>query len=86
MRSVKPEILKPDGKKRSGRGFSISELKKAGLEAAEAARLGIPVDMRRTTAHDENVDSVKAFAEVARTKVKHKPKPASEVKKEKSKS
>jgi ribosomal protein L13E len=86
MRGVKPEILKPNGKKRSGRGFSLNELKKAGVEAAEAARLGIPVDLRRTTTHDENVDSVKAFAKVARAKVKHKPKPSSSVEKEKSKS
>jgi ribosomal protein L13E len=63
MHHVKPRILKPNGKQRSGRGFSPEELKKAGLNPTEAARLCLPTDLRRKTAHDENVEVVKAYVE-----------------------
>jgi ribosomal protein L13E len=87
MHHIKPKILKPDGKQRSGRGFSRDEIGKAGLDAAEAAKLGLPVDCRRKTAHDENVEAVKAYAEKAKAaaKPKLKPKPKAETEK-KSKS
>jgi ribosomal protein L13E len=75
MHHIKPKILKPDGKQRSGRGFSRDEIGKAGLNSAEAVRLGLPVDSRRKTAHDENVEVVKAYAEKAKAKAKPKPKP-----------
>jgi large subunit ribosomal protein L13e len=71
---MRPVILKPNGKQRSGRGFSPEELKKAGLNHVEAARLGIPVDFRRKTAHDENVEAVKAHAEKKKAEIKPKPK------------
>ncbi len=83
MHHIKPKILKPDGKQRSGRGFSIEELKKAGLNRAEAKKLEIPVDERRKTAHDQNVEVIKAYAEKekAKTKLKPKPKPQPQPKK-----
>jgi large subunit ribosomal protein L13e len=83
MHHIKPKILKPDGKQRSGRGFSIEELKKAGLSRAEAKKLEIPVDERRKTAHDQNVEVIKAYAEKekAKTKLKPKPKPQPQPKK-----
>ena len=76
MHHVKPEVVKPDGK-RSGKGFSLEELKKAGLNSAEAKRLKLPVDKRRKTAHDQNVKAIKAHLEKkkAKTKPKLKPKP-----------
>jgi ribosomal protein L13E len=94
MHHIKPSILKPDGKQRSGRGFSLEELKKAGLNFAEARRIGVPADLRRRTVHDENVKVLKAYAEKKRVEVKPKPKPvlkqsakpAAKSKKEKSKS
>ncbi len=83
MHHIKPVVLKPDGKQRSGRGFSREELKKASLNPAEAKRLKIPVDKRRKTAHDQNVDALKAYVE--KKKVETKPKPKQQLKK-KSKS
>ncbi len=81
MQHIKPKILKPDGKQRSGRGFSLEELKKAGLNPAEAKRLEIPVDRRRKTAHDQNVEAIKAYAEKKKAEAKPKPKPKPQPKK-----
>ena len=82
------KILKPDGKKRSGKGFSKGEVKKAGLNPVDARKMGLPVDPRRRTVHDENVEAVKAHAEKekAKPKPKPKPKPVQSAKKEKPKS
>jgi ribosomal protein L13E len=86
MHHVKPKILKPDGKQRFGRGFSPNEFKKAGLTPADGNRLGLPADLRRKTAHDENVEVIKAYVEKEKAKIKPKPKPDVTVKKEKAKS
>jgi large subunit ribosomal protein L13e len=75
MHHVKPEILTPTGKQRSGRGFSREELEKAGLNKEEAKKLKIPVDIRRRTAHDQNVKALKAYAEKKKAEAKPKPKP-----------
>lgn len=71
MHHIKPQILKPNGKQRKGRGFSPEELKKAGLNLQEARRIELPIDFRRRTAHDENVKAVKTYA--AHEKAKQKP-------------
>ena len=82
MHHIKPIILKPNGKQREGRGFSLEELKKAGLNKTEATRIGIPTDPRRKTAHDENVEAIKAYAEKKKAEAKpKKPKPEPETKK-----
>jgi large subunit ribosomal protein L13e len=82
MHHIKPKILKPNGKQRNGRGFSPEELKKAGINKTEAARIGIPTDPRRKTAHDENVETIKAYAEKKKAEAKpKKPKPEPENKK-----
>jgi ribosomal protein L13E len=75
MHHIRPKILKQNGKQRSGRGFSSEELKKAGLNPTEASRLGIPADLRRKTAHDENVEVIKAYVEKKKAEAKPKPKP-----------
>ncbi|MDH5481981.1 MAG: ribosomal protein L13e [Candidatus Bathyarchaeota archaeon] len=59
MRTVKPKVLKKGGKQRYGKGFSKEELKKAGLNPKEALRLHIPIDSRRRTSYEENVDTIK---------------------------
>ena len=61
MTAIKPTVFKKAGKQRRGKGFSREELKKAGLSLREALKLGIPVDSRRSTAHKENVNTVKKF-------------------------
>jgi large subunit ribosomal protein L13e len=68
-------VPKKVGKQRWGRGFSREELKKAGTSLAEAIRLGIPVDARRKTAHEENVECAKGFLESKKATRKPKRKP-----------
>jgi large subunit ribosomal protein L13e len=41
---------------RRGKGFSLAELREAGLSPVEARRLGIPVDKRRRSKHNHNVE------------------------------
>ncbi|MDH7564043.1 MAG: ribosomal protein L13e [Candidatus Bathyarchaeota archaeon] len=80
MQKIQPTILKKDEKKRHGKGFSRGELRKAGLSIAEAVRFKIRVDPRRKTAHEENIETLKAFFEekkksaktVSKTKKKSK--------------
>ena len=86
MHHVKAKILKPNGKQREGKGFSKSEVKKAGLDAVSARKMGLPVDPRRRTVHDENVEAVKAYVEKEKAKPKPKLKPVQATKKEKAKS
>ena len=81
MHHIKPQILKPCGKQRSGRGFSREELKKAGLNKAKAKKLGIPVDSKRKTLHDQNVETMRAYAEKKKAEAKPKPKPQPKPKK-----
>lgn len=49
------------GKRRVGRGFSREELKAVNLTIEEALRLKIPVDERRKTKYDENVETLKKY-------------------------
>jgi ribosomal protein L13E len=74
MHHIKPVITKQDGKQRVGKGFSPEELGKAGLNPAEAKRLEIPVDKRRETAHDVNIEALKAYVEKRKAEAKPKPK------------
>jgi len=72
MENVKPKVFKKDGKQRFGKGFSRNELKKAGLSLKDALRFCIPVDSRRKTAHEENVNVIKSFLETLKKEVKQK--------------
>lgn len=74
MMALKPKVFKKDGKQRLGKGFSREELRKAGLSLKEALRLGIPVDSRRRTVHQENVDAIKGFLEGIKEKPRRKAK------------
>ena len=44
---------------RRGRGFSLGEIRKAGLSLHEAKMLRIPIDKRRRTIHPQNVKRLK---------------------------
>lgn len=50
-----------DAKPRRGRGFTIGELKEAGLTVKEARDMGLIVDVRRRSLHSENVEILKAY-------------------------
>jgi large subunit ribosomal protein L13e len=76
MHHIKPQILKPDERKRVGRGFSREELKKAGINLQEARRIELPIDFRRRTTHDENVEAAKTYAAQEKAKPKPAAKPA----------
>lgn len=72
--TITAKILKPDGKQRRGKGFSREELKKAGTNFKAALKLGIPIDLKRKTAHDENVEALKTFLQTKKTASKPKSK------------
>ncbi len=61
MRSLSPLVLTSTRKikrKRLGRGFSLGELKEAGISITEARKRGIPIDRRRRTVHPWNVEAL----------------------------
>jgi large subunit ribosomal protein L13e len=65
VRMISP-IIKRGSKVRTGKGFSMDELKEAGLNAGEARHLGVPVDQRRSTSYPENVEGLREWVEEAR--------------------
>lgn len=74
MMTARPKVFKKGGKQRYGRGFSREELKKAGLSFKEALKLSIPIDSKRRTTHEENVEVIKTFLENKKAEAKHKKK------------
>jgi predicted flap endonuclease-1-like 5' DNA nuclease len=78
--AFRPEIHAPQtGETRRGRGFSLQELKEAGIGLADARWMAIPIDNRRKTQHSENVkllqDFVKRIKKLEKTKKAAKPEP-----------
>ena len=51
-------VRRPDGNLRYGKGFSHHELQAVGMTTADAARLSIPTDRRRRTAHRANIEAL----------------------------
>ena len=47
---------------RVGRGFSMAELKEAGLDARTARKHGVPTDVWRDTKYEQNVEQLKTIA------------------------
>lgn len=60
--SMEAQVRKIDGL-RSARGFSLSEVRKAGLSIHQAKKLGVYVDPRRRTLHEFNVQTLKTLME-----------------------
>jgi hypothetical protein len=50
-----------------GRGFSRNELKQAGSNMTQALKLGLPIDYKRKTVHDQNVQVVRCFLKEQKT-------------------
>ena len=71
---ISPMVFRPETV-REGRGFSLAEIQAAGLNAGEAQILGVPVDMRRKSSHEENVEILKDFAAQAKESGVKMPKP-----------
>uniref|UniRef100_A0A7C2ZP32 Large ribosomal subunit protein eL13 n=1 Tax=Ignisphaera aggregans TaxID=334771 RepID=A0A7C2ZP32_9CREN len=61
-----PKIIKERGTTvslRVGRGFSVEELKQVGLSVQLAKQLNIPIDFRRHSVHQQNLENLKKFIE-----------------------
>ena len=89
MHHMKAVITKQNGKQSLGRGFSPNELKEAGLNMQDAKKIGIRLDIKRKSVHEENVACIKAHAEKAKAEAAAKPKlekPTTEQPKKKAKS
>jgi len=56
---IKPIVIPRKGKPRLGRGFSLLELKEAGLSLQKAKKLDIPIDKRRKSVYKENIEALK---------------------------
>lgn len=55
-----PVVKSPSTKKlRKGRGFSMEELKQAGVTIELAKKIGIRIDKRRKSVRQENVEKLK---------------------------
>ena len=74
MRQIKVVITKHNKKQNIGKGFSPTELQKAGVNKQQAKQIGLPVDVKRKSAHDENIATIKAHAQKAKAEAQAKPK------------
>jgi len=54
-------VRKRNGRTRKGRGFSRGELGETELDFKQALKLGIPIDRRRKTKNEENVEILKQY-------------------------
>lgn len=62
--ALRPEIHSPkSGQKRHGRGFTLKELKDAGISLSDARWMAIPIDRRRSTHYSENITILKEYFE-----------------------
>ena len=66
MHHIKAVITKHNKKQSTGKGFSPTELKNAGVNKQQARKIGLPVDVKRKSAHEENVACIKAHVEKAK--------------------
>lgn len=62
LTTLEPVVKRPERKVRYGRGFSIDELKEAGVTLEQARRLKIRIDRRRSSRWPENVARLKEFS------------------------
>jgi ribosomal protein L13E len=85
---MRTEIAKPVIKRnfgyvvRNGRGYSLDEIKEAGLERRVAQRHGVPVDVWRKTKLAENVEQLRPVAKAISESPKSGKKAAKKAKKQ----
>jgi len=72
MYSIQPVIFNRSGKSRVGKGFSREELKLVGLTAWSAQRIGLPVDLKRSSAYQENVEGLEEYLKTRHTELEQK--------------
>jgi ribosomal protein L13E len=72
---VQSAVQKKGGGTRGGRGFSRAELREMGVDTKHALKLGIPIDLRRKTKHEENVKTLKKHLRSLAKKRKRKRRP-----------
>lgn len=63
MHHIKATVINQNGKEKSGKGFSINEIKQAGITKQQAQQLKLPIDPRRKSTHENNVQTIKAHAQ-----------------------
>lgn len=63
MRPIHPVVFSRIGRRQKGRGFSRGELRLVGLTAWSAQRIGLSVDLRRSSTYEENVTVLKEYLE-----------------------
>ena len=68
---MQPEIVHK-GKTRKARGYSYEELKNANMDKRVAKKLKVPVDRRRKTAYEENIEQLKTKMKVKKKPIKKK--------------
>lgn len=59
-------MVEHKGRVREGKGFSKAELVAVELTLGRAKSLGLPVDQKRGSSHDENIEALKEFLEGAK--------------------
>jgi large subunit ribosomal protein L13e len=69
MQAAKPTV-KSGFYIRKGRGYSLEELKEAGIDPRVARKSGVPVDVWRQTKHPENVEQLKSSMKTTEPKAK----------------
>jgi large subunit ribosomal protein L13e len=75
MSLTRPATRKKSGGTREGRGFSRGELKKVGVSPRHALRAGLPIDLRRRTVHEENLELLTQRLERVAAPKTRRPKP-----------
>lgn len=54
-------VVKRKNRESKGKGFSRSELKEVYISTTEALKLSIPIDTRRSTKHEKNVQTLHVY-------------------------
>ncbi|MCW3996199.1 MAG: ribosomal protein L13e [Candidatus Bathyarchaeota archaeon] len=72
MHHIKPTIIKQNGKQKPGKGFSLNEIKQAGITKQQAQQMKLPIDPRRKSIHEINIATIKAHAPPAKETLQQK--------------